>query len=192
MPPKCKFTKDEIIQAALAMVRANGISSITARALGTRLGSSSRPIFSVFQNMEEVHQEITKAARSEYNRYAKEGLSQALAFKGMGIQYISFAKNEPKLFQLLFMTEQVEKKDVFGVLPLIDDNYSEILLSIQRQYELDEKVAKKLYRHLWIYTHGIASLLAANVCDFGEEEISSMLTEVYRSLLVKVKEGEEL
>ncbi len=45
MPPKCKFTKEEIIQATFEMVRTEGFSELTARALGGRLGSSPKPIF---------------------------------------------------------------------------------------------------------------------------------------------------
>ncbi|MDE6149451.1 MAG: TetR/AcrR family transcriptional regulator [Ruminococcus sp.] len=188
MPPKCRFTKEVIVQTALDMVRSDGIETITARALGDRLGSSSKPIFSLFKNMEEVQQEVINAARDVYNQYVKDGLLQEIAFKGVGMQYIKFARNESKLFQLLFMTEQAEKNDLFGILPLIDDNYNEILLSIQSQYGIEENPAKCLYRHLWIYTHGIASLIATNVCDFSEEETSDMLTEVFTSLLVKLKE----
>ena len=57
MPPKAKFTKAEIIEAALNIVRADGYEALTSRALGTYLGSSARPIFTVFKNMEEVQQE---------------------------------------------------------------------------------------------------------------------------------------
>lgn len=188
MPPKCKFTKEEIVQTALDMVRSDGIDIVTARALGDRLGSSSKPIFSVFQNMEEVHHEVIKAARDVYNQYVQDGLLQEIAFKGVGMQYIKFARNEPKLFQLLFMTEQGESNDVFGVLPLIDDNYSKILFSIKSQYRIEEDLAKYLYRHLWIYTHGIASLIATNVCNFNEEQTSDMLTEIFIGLLRKMKE----
>ena len=52
VPPKCKFTREEIIQAALDIAKKEGIVSITARSLGAKLGSSSKPIFSVFENME--------------------------------------------------------------------------------------------------------------------------------------------
>ena len=45
MPPKCKFTKEEIIEAALEMVKADGIEAVTARALGAKLGTSSKPVF---------------------------------------------------------------------------------------------------------------------------------------------------
>ena len=40
-----------------------------------------------------------------------------------------------------------------------------------------------------IYTHGIASLCATNMCRFTEEEISKMITEVFISLLKEEKAG---
>lgn len=35
MPPKAKFTRDQIIQAGLDIVRKNGMEALSARALGT-------------------------------------------------------------------------------------------------------------------------------------------------------------
>lgn len=183
MPPKFKFTKEEIIDAALEIVREKGMDALTARALGERLESSSKPIFSLFENMEEVQTETLKAARAVYNEYVKIGLASDNAFRGVGSQYIIFAVKEPKLFQLLFMSEQTEKRTALGILPMIDDNYEEILASVRDPYGLDDDSAKTLYRHLWIYSHGIASLIASGVCSFAPEEIGEMITEVFKSLL---------
>ena len=187
MPPKCKFTKEEIIAAALDMVRREGIDSVTARALGARLGASSKPIFSVFDGMEALRDAILGAARDVYNGYVRVGLSQPLPFKGVGIAYIRFAKEEPRLFQLLFMTEQSKKTDALGVLPLIDDNYGDILASVRDTYGINDDHAKALYRHLWIYTHGIATLLANGVCSFNEKEADDRLTEIFKALLIETK-----
>lgn len=183
MPPKAKFTKEEIVEAALAIVREQGMEALTARALGGRLGSSSCPVFTVFQNMEEVQKETISAARALYKEYIGQGLKENPAFKGVGTQYILFAVQEPKLFQLLFMTEQENIPDFDHVLPLIDESYEEILLSIENGYKIGEESAKELYRHLWIYTHGIAALCATNMCRFTGEEIGRMMTQVFTSLL---------
>lgn len=69
LPPKKKFTTDEIINAALKLVRENGISNLTARGLGAKLGTSPRPIFTAFQNMDEVRKKTILAARGVYNEY---------------------------------------------------------------------------------------------------------------------------
>ena len=189
MPPKCKFTREEMIQAALDIARNEGVSAVTARALGAKLMSSSKPIFSVFENMEEVQSEVQKAAKALYAEYIQAGLQQDPAFKGVGMQYILFAVKEPKLFQLLFMSEQPQKPPVAGILPIIDENYEQILQSIQNGYGLDKKDAEHLYRHLWIYSHGIAALCATNTCSFTTEEIGKMMSEIFAGLLKGIKEG---
>lgn len=187
MPPKAKFTREEIIAAALKLTRESGIEAVTARELGKKLDSSARPIFTVFRNMEEVTAEVIKAAKELYKEYICEGLQQTPAFKGVGMYYIKFALQEEKLFQLLFMREQEEVKDLEEVLAAIDENYEVILKSVMDLYGLEQGDALKLYQNIWIYTHGIAALCATKVCRFTEEEISEMLTEVFVGLLKKIK-----
>lgn len=191
MPPKAKFTKEEIVEAALNIAKTYGFESLTSRALGTQLGSSARPIFTVFKNMDEVHQSVIESAKMLYKEYVDKGLTAEHPFKGVGTQYILFSINEPKLFQLLFMTEQPQIPDLSGVLPLIEESYEEILLSIQNDYVINELSAKKLYYHLWIYTHGIATLCATKMCRFTSDEINSMITEVCMSVLKNLKECKE-
>lgn len=190
MPPKAKFTREEIIEAAMQIFRENGLEAVTARELGKRLGSSARPIFTVFESMEEVHGEIIKAAKAQYKQYVTWGLEQTPAFKGVGTAYIRFAMEESRLFQLLFMQEQGETKDLDHVLENIDENYQDILKSVEEFYGLNQNDAKKLYQHLWIYTHGIATLCATKVCMFTVEEIQGMMSEIFIGLLEKVKRGE--
>lgn len=187
MPPKAKFTKKEIIDAALEIVRNEGFPALTARALGSKLGSSARPIFTLFQSMEEVQQAVIDAAKTLYREYVQRGLSDNPAFKGVGTQYILFSVNEPKLFQLLFMGEHTDVPELSDVLPIIDENYDEILSSVKDGYGLPRETAEKLYRHLWIYTHGIAALCATKTCRFTSEEISTMMTEVFIGLLKSLK-----
>lgn len=190
MPPKAKFTKEEIVEAAFQIVRTDGFDALTSRALGTRLGSSARPIFTVFQSMDEVQQAVIESAKALYKEYVHQGLMWEHPFKGVGTQYILFSIQEPKLFQLLFMTEQPQIPEFSGVLPLIEESYAEILLSIQKDYGMNEFLAGKLYHHLWIYTHGIATLCATKMCRFTGEEISNMITEVCMSILNQIKGGQ--
>ncbi len=190
MPPKAKFTKEQITEAALEIIRERGKDSLTARALGNKLGSSSCPIFTAFKNMEEVQQSVIETAKAVYKEYVDKGLTEVPAFRGVGTQYILFAMNEPNLFQLLFMTEQTSVSNLEGVLLMIDENYDKILASIVNGYGIESNVAERLYRHLWIYTHGIATLCVTKMCRFTSEEINDMMTEVFVSLLKSVK-GEQ-
>ena len=62
MPPRPKFSREEIVEAALRVVSEKGVEALTAKALGDALGSSARPIFTVFRSMKEVQDEVRAAA----------------------------------------------------------------------------------------------------------------------------------
>ena len=78
MPPKVKFTKDEIIQAALNVARVKGASRVSTRDIAAELQVSTRPIFTYFDTMEEVRAEIRKAVEVVYERYVQRGLAEPL------------------------------------------------------------------------------------------------------------------
>ena len=101
MPPKAKFTSAEIIDAGLAILRQRNMAAVTAREIGNALGSSPRPIFTVFESMGEVIEGIEQKAREIYSDYIRRGLEQDIAFKGVGKAYIRFSMEEPQLIQLL-------------------------------------------------------------------------------------------
>ena len=85
------------------------------------------------------------------------------------------------------MKEQKEMPDFQNILPLIEMNYEDILVSIEEEHKVSRLLSQRLYQHLWIYTHGIATLCATRMCGFTGEEISVMMTEVCRSLLKEMK-----
>ena len=199
MSPKAKFTRDEIIEKALDIVHTEGIDRLTSRELGAQLGSSARPIFTVFESMDEVKLEVIRHARELYRQYVDRGLKARLAFQGVGVAYITFALEEPKLFQLLFMNAQTTKDDageavsvnVSQILPLIDDSYEKILRSVQEPYGLDRQTADRLYQHLWIYTHGIAAMCATRLCNYTMEQMKEMMKEVFDGLLFRIKNEQQ-
>jgi len=85
------------------------------------------------------------------------------------------------------MSEQKSKPPVANVLPVIDESYEAILLSVQNGYNLSRENAEQLYRHLWIYTHGIAVLCATNMCVFTPDETEKMLSEVFKGTLKEIR-----
>lgn len=187
MPPKVKYTKFEITNAALDIVRKNGLEALTARSLGEKLGVSTRPVFTAFQNMEELQECVLKAAKDFYKNYINKAVAKEMSFKNVGKQYIRFAVEESNLFKCLFMKEQINKPSLNAILPLIEIQYDRILHSVQDDYNVDFETAKTLYYHIWIYTHGIAVLCATKICVFTEDEITEMVAQVFQSLLVQAR-----
>lgn len=183
MPPKAKFTREEIVDMALRITKEHGIDAVTARELGNQLGSSARPIFTVFESMDEVRKLVILKAKELYGQYVEEGLRAKPAFRGVGMAYIRFAAEQPKLFALLFMRAPKDAADVSDVLPVIDEHYERILQSVKEPYGLGEEVAEKLYQHLWIYSHGIAAMLATGLCSYTPGQVEEQLTDIFRGLV---------
>ena len=67
MPPKVKYEKSQIIDAAVQLVRESGLENLTARRLASKLGCSVCPIFTVFKSMEEVADGTMAAIRHIYD-----------------------------------------------------------------------------------------------------------------------------
>lgn len=192
MPPKAKFTKQEVISAALDIIRKGGLEALTARGLGKALGCSSCPIFTLFENMEQVEAEAIMAAKNIYGRYVACGLNAEVPFKGVGMEFIRFASEEPKLFQLIFMSANEKAPDVSSALGLIDENSQLIVQSVKTSYPfLSDGQAARVYEHMSIYSHGIAVMLATGTCRFDSGEIGNMLTEMMTGILLKMKGGDD-
>lgn len=185
MPPKCKFTKGEVVQAALDMTRENGIVAVTARGLGERLGSSSRPIFSLFRNMQEVQEEVIKAANALYQEYLKREMSagEFPAYKASGIAYIRFAREERELFKLLFMRDRSAEEisdDPEELKPIID--------AVTKSTGLTEQVAYLFHLEMWVYVHGIATMIATSYLEWQWDTVSQMLTDGFMGLKKRYEE----
>lgn len=190
MPPKPKFTKEEVIAAALELVSEQGMSALTSRDLGTRLGSSARPIFTVFGSMEEVQEEVKKAAIKRFESYAQKAMHYTPVFKQVGMQMILFAKENPKLYQLSFMSENHNIENFDGIYARLGDLAYACVNVIQKDYGLSEADAKKLFEHVWIHTFGIGALCATGMCNFSEEQIMEMLGHDFMAMLVHIKSGQ--
>ena len=54
MPPKIKVTKEDIVAAALDIVRRSGAEAINARTVAAALQCSTQPVFSNFATMEDL------------------------------------------------------------------------------------------------------------------------------------------
>lgn len=189
MPPKSKYTREEIVSAALNIVAENGVSALTARSLGAALGCSASPIFTVFSGMDEVSVEVRKAALEKFGEYAEKAKSFTPIFKQVGLQMILFAIEQPKLFQLLYMSENPEARSFDEMMPSLGDTAELCVEVIQRDYALDREHAMMLFRHCWIYTYGVGVMIAAKVCSFSPKEISDMLSREFVAMLSLIKSG---
>ncbi|MGM9548506.1 MAG: TetR/AcrR family transcriptional regulator [Faecousia sp.] len=189
MPPKAKFTKEQITKAALGVVSEKGAQALTAKELGAALGTSTTPIFTVFNSMQEVQDAVMLAAMERFEEYAHKAADSGPVFKQVGMQMILFAKAEPKLYQLIFMSSISKAQtfeDIYARLGSVADECLDVL---QKDNNLSKDNAKTLFEHVWIHTFGIGALCATGMCDFSHEQIAEMLTQDFTAMMMLMKSG---
>ena len=189
MPPKAKFTKEQITKAALCVVSEKGAQALTAKELGAALGTSTTPIFTVFNSMQEVQDAVMLAAMERFEEYAHKAAHLGPVFKQVGMQMILFAKEEPKLYQLIFMSSIGEAQSFDDIYAHLGSLADECLGVLQKDYDLSKDNAKTLFEHVWIHTFGIGALCATGVCDFSHEQIAEMLTQDFTAMMMLMKSG---
>ena len=189
MPPKPKLTKDEIAAMALTLIREEGVEALTARELGKRLGVSSTPIFTVFRNMDEVKQAARELCFTEFEEQFSDLESYTPAFKRVGMLTVQFAVQEPELFKLLFMQAHAEQQSFENTFHDLGNVGKTCLQMIQRDYELSEADAKRLFEAMWLYTFGVGAMCAMKVCHFSEEETALRLGQAFAGTIAIIKSG---
>ncbi len=189
MPPKPKFTREEIIEAALKIASNKGMKAVTSRELGAVLGSSARPIFTAFKNMDEVLDEVRKAAFERFYEYTNSAVEFTPMFKQVGLQMIRFAAEQPKLYRLLFMSENAEARSFDDVFASLGELGVQCVETIMRDYDMSREEAMLLFSHTWIFTFAVGSLISAKTCRFDDQQIEDMLSQDFVAMLTLIKSG---
>lgn len=89
MPPACRFTREQIVAAALAITRERGFDAVTARAIADTLHSSSKVIFSAFSGMDDLLAATISAADAQYRAYSADFVRDSAdpPYKAVGTVY---------------------------------------------------------------------------------------------------------
>lgn len=188
MPRKTVILKEDIINAAVEIVRKDGYEALNARALANALGCSTQPIFSNFRNMEDLTQSVIRRSLEIYDDFVAREFMEPHGYppyKTNGMAYIRFAKEEKNLFKLLFMRDRTndpnptEEKTFYDVLPLI-----------MKATGLNKEQAALFHFEIWSAVHGIAVMVASSYYNADMELISGTLTDIYQGLLYRFRQKE--
>lgn len=189
MPRKPKYTKEQLIDAAIQLTRQYGFSAVTARSLGKYLGTAPATVFTHFDTLDEVRKAAADAAWDRYMVYVNEGLAMKPPFKGLAMQHLAFADEEPELFRLLFMTTHEESTQI-KFIP--DEKYNEIVnVVLPQTFNITPEEAAWLCHNLVVYVHGLSVMRVTNVCSFTKPEIAELIGMTCRGLLLAIRAPED-
>ena len=184
MPPKVKVTKEDIVNAAVEIVRQNGADAINARTVAAALNCSTQPIFSNFATMEELSMAVVERADVLCNEYIKREIDSGKypAYKASGMAYIRFAKEERELFKLLYMRDRKGE-----VIPEDGGLTNEMETMVKDNTGLNGLEVKLFHLEMWAYVHGIATMFATGFLNLEWELVSKMITDAYQGLRKQYK-----
>ena len=189
MPPKAKITKPMILDTVLVLTRTLGFEVVNARSIADSLGWSTRPIFTCYENMEELKKEFLDFAFAFYEHYADDyGKAFPVApCLRLPLSYLAFAKEETHLFRLLFVDAmELDMKAA-------DDFYRE-LGNAEKAGEfsgllgLEPVRGREIFLDLFLYSHGMAVLMAAGKLSWSLKEAEMRLENFLDAMISQEKE----
>lgn len=186
MAPKVKFQKEEIVSAALKVARTKGIDAVTAREVAKELGVSTRPIFTYFDTIEQLKGEVFEMAKGVYREYVQRGLAGPVPFQELWRQYLHFAKEDPELYKLLFLTPPGNVSG--GAMEALRFSQELARESLMRIYNMDAHTADCYFRNLWLFGFSFATLVVTGDCPYTEEEMLEMGAEFSLAICKAYKE----
>lgn len=179
MARKESVTKDMILDTALALTREEGMENVTARKLAAKIGCSTQPIFRVYANMNELYGEIHQKAMDTFSDYYENFKSEVDApFIHLGLAYINFAKEESKLFQLLFLSDNRGEKSLYE---LLNGKVGAVSKEINKAAALGCANPSGLFMKMWIFIHGCACMVLTGDYDLTLEETIDLLGDIFKS-----------
>lgn len=183
MPPKPKITREQVIDAAFAIARREGIASVNARTAARQLGCSTQPVMYHFPRIEDLKRAVYSRADRFHTEYL---MSSADPLLGTGLNYIRFAVEEPHLFQFLFQSGYALESS----LPEMIDSpeLQPILAAMGNAAGMDMPQMKEVFLTIALFTHGYASIIANNGLDYDETTAAEHLERAYRGAVLAAQE----
>lgn len=179
MARKELVTKAMILEHAFELAREEGIENVTARKLAAKMGCSTQPIFRVYANMNELNVEIYQKAMDGFSDYYENYESGVeTPFIHLGLAYINFAREERRMFQLLFLSDSRGERSLYE---LLNGRTGAVSKEINKAASEGCQNPSGLFMKMWIFIHGCACMVLTGDYDLTVEETTELLKDIYKS-----------
>ena len=168
-----KFSKEEILKRSVEFIKDYGYSQLTVRELAKYIGCSTQPIFKNYANFDMYKEDLKFYLRKDYSSFIYKYVDINDYLYSISYAYAFYAKKEPNVFFSLFMADLAGSRTVSEVLNT--DRNMETINAMVRQYNISLENAKRIYREVRFYTHGIATQLCVNSIVLTDKEIKDLI-----------------
>jgi AcrR family transcriptional regulator len=174
MPPKVKFTRDEVIRAAFEVIGESALRHLTARSVAGKLGSSTAPVYRHFSSMDKLAFEVVKRIQRLLLEYTTRSYTDRV-FLNMGTGVAMFACEHGPLYRVLLLEGNNYRDVVNEFLGILEKE----LANDQRFTSLSNAERHTLLHKMWTFTHGLASLICVGLIkDCSQASIIETLMDV--------------
>ena len=178
MPATIELSKDVIVKVAVKMVNDDGWDSVNARSLAKKLGVSTKPLYRIYNNMDEIKEDIYKEISRQYDEFITSRVDNKKALITLCIAYVEFAQEYKNLFISLFLSNNLHWQSFENVL---DEKWNQsTIINLVNKHGYSFEEAKSLFMNLWLYANGLATLVATNEIKIDEKEILVRLVKAYK------------
>ena len=181
MPPRVNFSQEHVLQTAFELVRREGLSALSARRIAQELECSTQPIYRTYQSMQELEKAVIRKAEEYAIEYLLQGDMAEEPFLHIGLQYFDFARNESELFKLMFLEGRLKNTPEqmgFPSMPLMERMQQDKHLQ-----GLSEESLKRIGRDMWVFTHGLITLLYGMELENAEEFVRKSLYKMGQTII---------
>ena len=168
-----KFSKEDILEKSVKFIKEKGYSNLTVRELAKYIGCSTQPIFKNYENFDMYKEDLKFYLRKDYSSFIRKYIDIKDYLYTISYAYAFYAKKEPNVFFSLFMADLAGSRTVNEVLNT--DRNLETINAMVKQYKISLEDAKKVYREVRFYTHGIATQLCINSIKLTDKEIKDLI-----------------
>jgi AcrR family transcriptional regulator len=165
-PRKLTLDKDRVLAASLQLVRREGLPALSARAVADQLGASVAPIYRAYASMDQLTKAVLDAALQQLDEYVARPYTD-FPFRSAGVGLVMFARDEPRLFRALF----IDQPNAGEMVTRMRACLRRIVDQSPKLRRLSPAVRDELIMDLWIYTHGLASMVIANLLPRPEPDV---------------------
>ncbi len=179
MPAIKELSKEHIVKVAVKMVNETGWDSVNARSLAKKLNVSTKPLYRIYNNMDEIKEDIYKEISRQYDEFINSRIDNKKALITLCIAYVEFAQEYKNLFISLFLSNNLKWKSFENVL---DEKWNQsTIINLVNKHGYSFEEAKNLFMNLWLYANGLATLIATNDLVIDEKEILVRLVKTYKA-----------
>ncbi len=181
MPAVKKVSREEIVEAALEVVRDGGFSAVNARSVAKKLGCSTQPIYFSFRNMDELKAALIERAAQMHEQRVRDSLraheGNDSRYSSYGMGFVQFAAEEKQLFRWLYLEgEQLGPYQNDILLP-------EVIGVIMEEFGYGEGVARRFHQDMIYFTYGLAILANTGHLPLTETELREAFRREFRALI---------